>query len=110
MRRFLLSVAACALGLGLPGTAEAHGRRHYTERYHSREHRVRFSSERHYYREHAIRFGGGYYYRGRDHHHWTRRVWDSRYERYHYYDPGLDCYYYWHPVRCCYYPVSYHCD
>ena len=92
MRRIVLFVAACALSLGLAGTASAahdHGR-HGPPR--------------------GVRFSGGYYYTSRHHPNWERRAWDSHYRRYHYYDSYRHCWYYWVPARACYYPVGYVCD
>jgi hypothetical protein len=91
MRRVLLVLAACALGLSLmAGTASAdHYWRHPPGYYH------------------GVAFRGGYYYPGRDHYHWAWRVWDGHYGRYHYYDSYYHCYYYWHPRYNCYYPISY---
>jgi hypothetical protein len=90
MRRALLALAACALGLGLTaGTASADG------------YSVRWTG---YY--HGAAFRGGYYYPGRDHV-WAHRVWDAHYGRYHYYDSYYRCYYYWYPRHNCYYPVTY---
>jgi hypothetical protein len=96
MRRTLLALAACALGLGLTaGTASAHG---------------------YYYRGgaavavnrcHATAFAGGYYYGGPNHNHWAYRTWDARCGRYHYWDGNLRCWYYWDAGRCGYYPVPY---
>lgn len=97
MRRVFLFLGVCVLGFGLAGTASAHEGSHYG---HGRGHGG-------YYRDHGVRFSGGWYYRGRDHHHWSRTVWDARCHRYNYYDPYLHCYYYWSPVANCYYPVTY---
>ncbi len=58
-----------------------------------------------YYETYGVRFGGGYYYRGAHHNHWSRRVWDPRFCRYHYWDPHLRCYYYWSAPRGCFLPV-----
>jgi hypothetical protein len=58
-----------------------------------------------YYRMHGVRYGGGYYYRGRDHFHWERRVWSPVYGRYHYWDPYLRVYYFYDPIRIGYYPI-----
>jgi hypothetical protein len=93
MRRILLTVAACALGLTLTSTVEAHPPRH------ARAHV--------YYRDHGVRFSGGYYFVGRHHHHWAYKVWDARCNCYHYWDPDLHCFYYWNTGRGCYYPVGY---
>jgi len=93
MRRILLTVAACALGLTMTSTAEAHPPRHAPAHV--------------YYRDHGVRFSGGYYFVGRQHHHWSYKVWDARCHCYHYYDPDLRCFYYWNTGRGCYYPVGY---
>jgi len=106
MRRILLTVAACALGLTMTtNTAEAHPPRHSHPTVYYRDHAVRYPGV--YYRDHGIRFTGGYYYVGRNHHHWAYKVWDARCCCYHYYDPCLKCFYYWDVVRGCYYPVGY---
>jgi hypothetical protein len=93
MRRVLLALAGCALGLGLTaGTASAHG-------YHGRPAA--------YYHRHGVAFRGGYCYRGYNHHHWAYRVWDGPHCRWQYYDPYLHCFYYWCAADNCYYPVTY---
>jgi hypothetical protein len=97
MRKLFLTVAAGVLGLALTGTAEARpGHEHF-----------RPTRERAYHGEHGVRFKGGYYYAGREHHHWTRTVWDAPHHRYIYWDPYVQCYYYWYQPGNCYYPVSY---
>ncbi len=94
MRRILLTVAACALGLTMTtSTAEAHPPRHAPVRI--------------YYHDHGVRFNGGYYYVGRNHHHWSYKVWDAGCHRDNYYDPYLKCFYYWDVARGCYYPIGY---
>ena len=50
MRRILLTVSACALGLTLTSTVEAHPPRHAPAHV--------------YYRDHGVRFSGGYYFAG----------------------------------------------
>jgi hypothetical protein len=99
MRRILLGVSACVLGLALAGAAEAHGPNHRGP--------APRAPARAYYRDHARHFGHGYYYAGRDHHHWSRRVWSPRFGRWEYFDPGLSCWYYWYAPAACYYPVTY---
>jgi hypothetical protein len=99
MRNVLLSMAAGVVGLALAGTANAQP---VVVGGHPPAVGVRA-----YYRDHGVRFSGGYYYVGRDDHHWTRRVWDPVHHRYHYYDPYLRVYYYWDPARQCYYPIDY---
>jgi hypothetical protein len=93
MRRTLLALAACALGL-TAGTTSAHG-------YYRGGAAVAVN------RYHATAFAGGYYYAGRDHRHWAYRTWDARCGRYHYWDANLRCWYYWNAGCNCYYPVSY---
>jgi hypothetical protein len=94
MGKIILGLAAGVLGLALTGTADAHpGHGHH--------------HEAGYYRSHGVRFRGGYYYLGRHHDHWTRRVWDARYHRYEYWDPNLQVYYYWYAPGNCYYPLTY---
>jgi hypothetical protein len=95
MRRILFA-AACALGLGL--TADA-----------ARAHEFHGSAGAPvaYHHEHAVRFGGGYYYPGRQHHHWSQHCWDPVHRRYHDYDPYLRVWFWWCPAANCYYPDSY---
>jgi hypothetical protein len=106
MRRILLTVAACALGLTMTtSTAEAHPPRYGHPTVYYRTHGAHYPGG--YYRDHGVRFTGGYYYTGRNHHHWSYKVWDDGCHRYQYYDPSLRCYYYWNTARGCYYPVGY---
>ncbi len=98
MRRIVIGLAASALGIvALAGTADASSHGGHRPAAHSHS----------YYRDHGQRFRGGYLYRGRDHHHWTRTVWDPVCRRYQYWDPSLSVWYYWYPADNCYYPVSY---
>jgi hypothetical protein len=61
-----------------------------------------------YHIDHGSRMRDGrYFYRGRDHHHWTYRYWYGRYGCYCYYCPSTCCWYYWYQKDDCYYPVSY---
>jgi hypothetical protein len=97
MRRALLGLATCALGLALTaGSAHAHA-----------PHAPAANARVAYYRQHGVAFGGGYYYAGLHHNHWSQRVWNPFYHRYHYFDPYLRCWYYWYPAGNCYYPVTY---
>jgi hypothetical protein len=59
-----------------------------------------------YYASHGVRFAGGYYYRGREHHHWGYQVWNAQFRRYHFWDNDLRCFYYYSPERDCYLPVG----
>jgi hypothetical protein len=101
MRKIFLSVAAGVLGLTLAGTAEAHNGGH-GHRGHGGYH-----GHHGHVHGHGIRFKGGYYYRGRSCHFWTRRVWDSRCHRYQFWSPAYNCYYYWYAPANCYYPVTF---
>ena len=98
--------AALALGLSLTaGAAHAggyHGHAAHAGGYHG--HSV--GHGRPYYATAGVRFSGGYYYKGQSHSHWGPRVWNARYNRYHYWDPNLSCYYYWSPAQSCYFPVG----
>jgi hypothetical protein len=99
MNRLFLAIAASVLGLALlGGTAQARGRH---------GHHGRAPAARPYYRAHGTAFRGGYYYAGRNHHHWTKRVWSPQYHRFHYWDASLNCWYYWSPAQACYYPITY---
>jgi hypothetical protein len=100
MRRAVLFVAACVLSLGLAGTASAAPSGHHG-------HHGHHGGRAYYYHSHGVRFSGGYYYPGFNHHHWSRRVWDVRCERWNYYDPYLQTWYYWVPSAGAYYPVTY---
>ncbi|MCI0461355.1 MAG: hypothetical protein L0Z62_30775 [Gemmataceae bacterium] len=110
MRKVLLTALAGILGLFLVGTAEAHdgyrggNRGGYRQNYH-RDSGRRVYRGTSYHLDFGVRFNRGYYYAGRDHHHWTRRVWDAGHRRYHYWDPYVRVYYYWDGPRGCYYPV-----
>jgi hypothetical protein len=100
MKRFLLGgLAAGVAALGLAGPAGAHDE--------WRRDRDRPHGGRAYYLDHAVRFGHGFYYPGRDHHHWTRRVWDPILHRILYWDPSLHAYFYWSAPDRCFYPATY---
>ena len=105
MRQLLFGLVAGALGLTLAGSASAHDRDDDPYPYRPRGPRPP-ADVRNYHRDHGVRYRDGYYYRGRQHDHWARRVWDARHRRYHYWDAGLRCYYHWCPDRRGYYPVD----
>jgi hypothetical protein len=56
---------------------------------------------------HGTKFAHGYFYRGRDHFHWSLHRYDSRYGCECYFDPSCSRWYYWCQPDSCYYPVSY---
>jgi hypothetical protein len=60
-----------------------------------------------YHQTYGTKFAYGYFYRGRNHAHWSYQRWDSRYGCNCYYDPCCTCWYYWCEPVSCYYPVSY---
>jgi hypothetical protein len=90
MKRFLLALAVWAGALGFAAAADAH-----PPVYHGA-----------YYVHHGVRYHGGWYYPGRDHCHWSYKVWVPGARCYHYWDPGLHCYFHWDAGRCGYYPVG----
>ena len=96
MRRFILSVAAVAVVLALAATAEA-GQKGGAPK----------GGSRSYHEEHGTKFKDGYFYKGKDHHHWTYRYWWGKYGCYTYYCPSTSCWYYWYQPGNCYYPCSY---
>jgi hypothetical protein len=98
MRRFLLSAAALVIGLALVGSAEAAPKSGSEGNSHG---------SRSYRMTQGTKFKGGYFYKGKDHHHWTYRYWWHKYGCYTYYCPGRCCWYYWYQPDNCYYPCSY---
>ena len=96
MKKILLPACALLLGFAFVGSATA------ADHHHGSAH-VQVHGSAHV--DHGVRFSGGYYYRGQDHNHWERRVWDAHYGRYQYYDSYYHCYYYWDAPSGCYYPV-----
>jgi hypothetical protein len=90
----------CIAGLvGTAGTADARDGHHD-----GRHHEVRTHP---YYHDHGHRFSGGYYYTGRYHPNWGRRVWDATCHRWNYWDPYLNIWYYWYAPTGVWYPVTF---
>ncbi len=115
MNKFIFGLGAALLALVLTGEAKADGnhghggnRGGYNGGYHGGYNggRAPVVTARPYYLDHGVRHNGGYIYRGRDHHQWSGRVWNTRYSRYQYYEPTLRCYYYWNPAQVAYYPCD----
>jgi hypothetical protein len=52
-------------------------------------------------------FGGGWYYPGKQHSHWSYQCYWPKYGCNCYWCPSTCCYYYWYEPAGCYYPVSY---
>jgi|GEM_PF-2586071 len=131
MRQFFFSVFALAFGLVLGSTAHAGGKSTGSPSSSSRSHPSHsysgysyssygYSSYRsgsnyggshNHYPNYHIRFGTpfnyGYYYSGRDHYHWSKFYWNSKYGCYFYFCPYTSCYYYWYEPSGRYYPVRY---
>jgi hypothetical protein len=109
------------LGLALAASTRAggygdHGRSHggrsghptpHVNQVHTTNSLVQHSGHNVYYKSHGTKLGHGYYYKGKDHHHWKYRTWFPRYHCYCYWDAGLNCWYYWSAPKLCYYPLSY---
>jgi hypothetical protein len=99
MNKTLFAVLAgvvCLVGLGTASEANAAGVvRHQT-----------VVTSRPYYQSHAVKFSGGYYFAGRDHHHWGHRTWDARRRCYTYWEPSLQVYFYYDVARAGYYPCN----
>jgi hypothetical protein len=114
MRRILLSVVAAVLSLTLTASAEAGSKG--GSKGGSNSHSIsskgnmtsHTTSSHDYHMKNSYKLkSGGYYYKGKDHSHWSYRCYDRRYGCTCYYDSGLCCYYYWCEPDDCYYPVSY---
>jgi hypothetical protein len=102
MRRFLSGVVAVGLVLILSGAARA------DHRSSSRSSGDRHSGNFHdYHYSLGYSFEHGYYYKGRDHSHWSHYYYSERYGTTIYFDPYHSVYYYWCQPDGCYYPVSY---
>jgi hypothetical protein len=60
-----------------------------------------------YAMNHGKPFSHGFFYPGKEHHHWTYYCWWDKYHCNCYWCPYTCCWYYWCPSAVCYYPVSY---
>jgi hypothetical protein len=85
MKRIVLALAACVVGLGLVGTASAAPHRGYAH--------------------HGARVHGRVFYK-HDNFRYTRRVYDVRYHGYRYWSPVSNCWYYWDAPKACYTPCE----
>jgi hypothetical protein len=95
MKRFFFSVALCVTVLTGLNTAQA---------FEKGSPRGDRSS---YHMRYGTKFDHGYFYRGREHKHWSSRYFDKRFDCYLYHCPSTQCYYYWCERDVCYYPISY---
>jgi len=59
-----------------------------------------------YHQTHGVRTARGWHFPGRHHHHWSHRVWNERFRRYHYFEPTLRVFYYYDPQQDGFYPVT----
>src|SRR5262245_31676644 len=99
MWRILLSVGAVVMGLVLVAAAQAGPKG---------ESGSKGSSAHSYHLTHGSKMkNGSYFYKGKDHFHWSHRYWFGKYGCYTYYCPSTCCWYYWYQPGDCYYPVSY---
>jgi hypothetical protein len=110
MRRLLLSAAAVVVSLSLAATAGAGpkgGNAHHSGSHAGSSHGGS-SHGGNYHMTHGSRMkNGSYYYKGKNHSHWTHRYWWGKYGCYAYYCPSTGGWYYWYAPDDCYYPVSY---
>ena len=71
MKRIILGLGACLMGFAMTGEAQANGRPVVVRN------RVVVTA-RAYHLQHGVAFRGGYYFVGRNHNHWSQRVWEIR--------------------------------
>jgi hypothetical protein len=60
-----------------------------------------------YKTKYGTKFDHGYFYKGKDHFHWSYSCWNPSYGCYCYWCPSSCCYYYWCQPDSCFYPISY---
>jgi hypothetical protein len=60
-----------------------------------------------YHMKYGTRFKDGWFYKGRDHFHWTSWCWNPSWGCYNYWCPSSRCWFYWYEPHACYYPISY---
>ena len=63
-------------------------------------------SSKNYLSSHGQKFSHGYFYKGKDHFHWSYQCFWDRFGCYCYWCPYSDCWYYYCQPRECYLPVS----
>ncbi|HZT83312.1 MAG TPA: hypothetical protein VFA26_23985, partial [Gemmataceae bacterium] len=62
---------------------------------------------RNYNVNHGIKGSFGWYYKGKNHYHWSHSCYHPSYGCRCYWCPCACCYYYWCVPDSCYYPVTY---
>src|SRR5437870_8071136 len=108
MNQIMSSIAATVLALVVAGTSEAGGPRGGGSHQGGSSRGGSSHGKYHnYHLSHGVKFSHGYFYRGLNHYHWSHRYYDSKFDRYCYYDPCTCCYYYWCQPYQCYYPCDY---
>ena len=124
MHSLTIRAAALVLCLAVGTSAQAAAPRHHHSHHHHSHHRHHHHShqrhhhrmhhhhsQRHhhhdYYKKNGTAFKYGYYFKGKNHRHWSYGYWNARYRVYFFYEPGLRTFYYWNARQACYYPVSY---
>jgi hypothetical protein len=111
MRRILMSVAISLVTAGAAMAGGSHGHDRDRDRGHDsyRSHDSNHSrdSYKDYHLTHGTKFEHGYFYKGKEHSHWSSRCYSERYGCQIYYCPSACCWYYFCTPDCCYYPVSY---
>jgi hypothetical protein len=55
----------------------------------------------------GTKFDKGFYYKGKNHNHWSYRCWYPEFGCYCYWDPCVCTYYYFCEPDCCFYPIAY---
>ena len=72
-----------------------------------RNHKWHGKINKHYHLKHGHKFTHGFYFKGKLHHHWTKKVFFAKLGCYCHWCPNTRGYYYWCAPHGRYYPVSY---
>jgi hypothetical protein len=125
MRKFILAIAVVALTLTIASTTEAGPKSGGSKSSPSKSSPSKSGSIKigsgsqqkfkqgnspkinDYHLKFGTKFDHGYFYKGKNHHHWGLIRFDVRYGCNCYWDPCLLIWFYWCERDVCYYPVSY---
>jgi hypothetical protein len=125
MQRLMTCSLVTILSLAVAGAARADGSRGHSTSHpsgtgrgssmsrsgDSRHYDTRRGDFKDYYKDyhltHGVSFKYGYFFKGKEHYHWSYSCWSERYGCNIYWCPCTCCYYYWCQPYDCYYPVSY---
>jgi hypothetical protein len=121
MQRLMMYSLVAILSLALAGAARADGSRgHPTGRSSGpgrsgsmsrpsdyRPHDTYRGDFKDYHLKYGVSFKYGYYYKGKEHYHWSYSCYSERYGCTIYWCPCSCCWYYWCRPYDCYYPISY---